>query len=70
MGTRYHTEMHCPYCNYHNDDVYYAPSCGFLSHTCDRCKKECRIIEDFSAKKCTEEELNDYYEQNGFSREE
>ena len=69
MGTRYHLEMDCPYCKYHNDDVYYAPTCGFLTMRCDKCGKESIITECFHAQKATKEEIEQYYESEGFSTE-
>jgi len=38
MGTRYFLELDCPSCKFHDDDVYYAPTCGFLTWTCPKCK--------------------------------
>lgn len=36
MGDRYFFLMTCPLCGARND-VYYAPTCGFLTHTCTNC---------------------------------
>ncbi len=36
MGTRYFLTVRCPRCNHEDDDVYYAPTCGIVCHTC-RC---------------------------------
>ena len=38
MGNRYFIEVTCPNCSYHDDDVYYAPTCGFLHWHCPYCK--------------------------------
>ena len=37
MGDRYIFEMDCPKCKYHDDEVYYAPTCGFVDWTCPEC---------------------------------
>ena len=34
MGNRYFLEITCPKCGVHDDDVYYAPTCGFVAWTC------------------------------------
>jgi len=34
MGDRYILTLKCPQCGSINDEVYYAPTCGFLAHTC------------------------------------
>ena len=34
MGTRYYISVKCPECGHHKDDVYYAPTCGFVDYTC------------------------------------
>ena len=36
MGTRYYIPVTCPECKFHDNDVYYAPTCGFVTWTC-RC---------------------------------
>lgn len=35
MGTRYVVTVMCPNCGRIHNDVYYAPTCGFLWHKCD-----------------------------------
>jgi len=35
MGTRYHLQITCPKCGILDDDVYYAPTCGFTDWTCE-----------------------------------
>ncbi len=38
MGDRYFLEITCPNCGFHDDDdVYYAPTCGFLKWKCQKC---------------------------------
>ena len=39
MGDRYTLQVECK-CGYKDDDVWYAPTCGFLYWTCPKCKKE------------------------------
>lgn len=34
MGTRYLLSVECPKCKIIDDDVYYAPTCGFLTFKC------------------------------------
>lgn len=36
MGTRYILTVKCPKCGFEDDDVYYAPTCGFVDYKC-RC---------------------------------
>lgn len=36
MGTRYIIHGRCPNCGY-EDDIYYAPTCGFTDWECPRC---------------------------------
>lgn len=35
MGTRYFLTVTCPECGCVDDNVYYAPTCGFTEHTCN-----------------------------------
>lgn len=37
MGTRYFLTLRCPACKHTEDDVYYAPTCGFVDWTCPKC---------------------------------
>jgi len=34
MGDRYVLTVTCPKCGVVDDDVYYAPTCGFTTHEC------------------------------------
>ena len=34
MGTRYFLTVKCPVCGHQDQDVYYAPTCGFVDWTC------------------------------------
>jgi endogenous inhibitor of DNA gyrase (YacG/DUF329 family) len=34
MGDRYILTVKCPKCGTVDDDVYYAPTCGFTDHKC------------------------------------
>ena len=45
MGDRYYITVVCE-CGYKEDDVYYAPTCGFLYWTCPKCKKEIDLEEN------------------------
>ncbi len=51
MGTRYHLTLKCPYCEIKNEDVYFAPTCGMVSHKCTACQKRFWIGDDFSGHK-------------------
>lgn len=35
MGDRYVLTVKCPKCGKVDDDVYYAPTCGFIEWTCE-----------------------------------
>ena len=37
MGDRYFLVMTCPRCGWFDDDVYFAPTCGFTDWTCEKC---------------------------------
>jgi len=38
MGNRYIVTVKCPKCDYTEDDVYYAPTCGSVVWGCPKCK--------------------------------
>ncbi len=38
MGDRYILKQTCPKCGFYDDDVYYAPTCGFVDWTCPKCQ--------------------------------
>lgn len=40
MGTRYVLEMKCEKCGYVDDNVYFAPTCGFTNWVCENCGHE------------------------------
>ena len=40
MGDRYILPLICPTCGTEDDDVYYAPTCGFTTHRCSGCGAE------------------------------
>ena len=35
MGTRYWLSVTCHKCGLRDDEVYYAPTCGFIDWTCE-----------------------------------
>ena len=37
MGDRFILTIVCPKCNHMDDDVYYAPTCGFVDWKCPKC---------------------------------
>jgi len=71
MGTRYHLySLKCPYCKKKQEECYYAPSSGFLTHRCEFCKKKSIIShsQEFALQKATQEQIDSLYEDNGFSK--
>jgi len=38
MGDRYTLQVKCPECEYVDDDVWYAPTCGCMTWKCPKCK--------------------------------
>ena len=61
MGDRYELELHCAYCNELNEDVWYAPTCGFNTFTCSNCKKT-NFIKDFKAVKTDDITADDLFD--------
>lgn len=45
MGDRYIITVTCQKCSYIDNDVYYAPSCGFTQWTCPQCHSVYEIEE-------------------------
>lgn len=39
MGVRYYLSVKCPNCKFEEEDVYYAPTCGFMNWECPSCRK-------------------------------
>ncbi len=37
MGDRYFLTVTCPQCKHTEDEVYYAPTCGFTDWDCPKC---------------------------------
>ncbi len=37
MGDRYILEMSCPKCGFIDDEVPFAPTCGFVDWVCPKC---------------------------------
>ncbi len=68
MGTRYFISVLCPKCELISDDVYYAPTCDFVTFTCD-CGTVVDLIEytgisyeEASNKDEIEDILKDYFD--------
>lgn len=41
MGDRYYLNPKCPHCSHVEDEeYYYAPTSGFMTHKCEKCGKE------------------------------
>jgi hypothetical protein len=40
MGDRYILDVICPHCDHTNKDVYYAPTCDFITCICSNCGYE------------------------------
>ena len=48
MGDRFYLhDLRCAYCGVVQQEVYYAPSCGFVTHDCFFCGKKNLISMDF-----------------------
>ena len=59
MGDRYTMfGLECPYCGAKQEEVYYAPSSGAETHTCEKkyCKKVSDIVEIHQLRKQYEEQ--------------
>lgn len=58
MGDRYTLIVKCE-CGYKDDDVYYAPTCGFMTWTCPKCKKIINLEEysGIDAESCANTEI-------------
>jgi phage FluMu protein Com len=62
MGDRYELNLKCAYCNRLQDEwVYYAPTCGFITFKCDKCKKTNFIHSIFKAGKIEELTYEEVY---------
>jgi transposase-like protein len=46
MGNRYFLTIKCPSCGYFDEDVYYAPTCGFVDWRCPKCGKVVDLEEE------------------------
>jgi len=44
MGDRYILTEVCPECGFVDDDVYFAPTCGFVEWTCPQCGRVVDLI--------------------------
>ncbi len=55
MGDRYILSMRCPKCGGLNEDIYYAPTCGFETFKCKNCSVENEIYYGFGVK-CSDEQ--------------
>ncbi len=65
MGDRCHLFINCAGCG-HQQEAYYAQSSGFLSFTCEKCKKINLIQQGFSTRIVSKEEEDEFYKLNGF----
>ncbi len=45
MGDRYFITIICPDCGYIEEDIYYAPTCGFVDWNCAKCRKRIDLSE-------------------------
>lgn len=45
MGDRYILAVKCPSCDTVDEDVYYAPTCDFVSHKCSGCGASIDLVE-------------------------
>jgi transposase-like protein len=46
MGDRYYITVQCPICKAEEEEVYFAPTCGFVSWTCPKCSHEVDLCEE------------------------
>jgi ribosomal protein S27E len=44
MGDRYFLTMNCKKCGYHEEEVYFAPTCGFTKWQCRKCGKKVDLV--------------------------
>jgi hypothetical protein len=51
MGDRYTLLLNCAYCKSKNEDIYYAPTCGFYTFKCEECGLDNFITADFKSMK-------------------
>lgn len=62
MGDRYELNLKCAYCNsLQKEFVYYAPTCGFITFECDKCKKKNFINSNLKAIKIEEITYEEVY---------
>lgn len=59
MGDRFELVKDCVYCGTKKDDIWYAPTSGFYTFECVKCKKENFITQDFNVKKLEDVTLDD-----------
>lgn len=45
MGDRYIIAVVCPDCGFLDDNVYFAPTCGFTTWDCPKCSKKVDLVE-------------------------
>jgi len=45
MGDRYFLQVTCPKCKFTEEDVYYAPTCGFTEWVCPKCGEKVDLEE-------------------------
>lgn len=65
MGDRYIGEIKCPACG-HEDEYYYAPTCGFNEWICTKCDKVVNLEEYTGISKeeaSNKDVIKDIYEQ-------
>ena len=51
MGDRYELIRNCIYCGKTDYEIWYAPTSGFITFKCEKCKKENFITSDLKVKK-------------------
>ncbi len=61
MGDRYELIRDCAYCGETEDEVWYAPTCGSLGFTCEKCGKYNFITTDLEVKKVEDVTFDDAY---------
>ena len=62
MGERIILIRDCIYCGKTNDEIYFAPTCGFFTFKCEKCKKFNFITIDLKVKKVEDVTKDDVHQ--------
>ena len=67
MGDRYELVRACVYCGKVDDEIWYAPTSGFITFKCEKCHKENFITSDLKVKKMEDMTYEDVYDAVSFT---